>query len=477
MGQWRRLTACVAAVGLALASGSAPARAASAAVPANAQALSDADTEALLAVLDAAGGQGLPRMGFDTGQAKALLAALATRAAGQARLAALAISYASAQHGQRLTAARFPSNWAIRPPPYDAERDFALARDSGRLAAWAAALPPPDPRYARLVQVYKRYAAIAARGGWPVLSGPLKPGVSGPAVRSLLDRLRVEDPAVPASAMATYDAATSAAVARAQARYGLDPTGTADKATIAALNVSASERLGQIRANLERWRWLERALPPYRVELNIAAQELILFDGGAPAMQMHAIVGRPNRQTPSFRDAITAVVFNPPWNVPSDIAANEIWPKARRDPGYLARNGYVVRPGGGLQQLPGPGCALGAIKFDLSNHFGVYMHDTPTRSLFAQDLRLFSHGCMRLEHPKDLAVRVLKDNPSWPESRIDSAIENGKTVRAPLFHPVPVYVLYWTAFVDEDGQVAFRGDVYGWDRKLLTLLGDEEDRR
>jgi murein L,D-transpeptidase YcbB/YkuD len=136
----------------------------------------------------------------------------------------------------------------------------------------------------------------------------------------------------------------------------------------------------------------------------------------------------------------------------------------------MAREGFVVRPDGSLQQLPGPKCALGTVKFDLSNSFGVYLHDTPARSLFALDRRALSHGCMRLEQPNTLAKRLLKDDPAWTELRVDLAIVSGATQRIPLARPVPVFVLYWSAFVDKDGQVEFRDDVYGWDRKLLALL-------
>jgi murein L,D-transpeptidase YcbB/YkuD len=171
-----------------------------------------------------------------------------------------------------------------------------------------------------------------------------------------------------------------------------------------------------------------------------------------------------------FHDHIKAVVFNPPWNVPADIAAKEIWPKIRRDPGYMAREHFVVRPGGGLQQLPGPDCALGTIKFDLSNNFGVYLHDTPGKSLFARDSRTLSHGCMRLEKANELAKRVLQGDPDWSETKIDLTLLSGKTVRAPVRRPVPVYVFYWTVLVDDDGAVEFRPDVYGWDKKLLAAL-------
>ena len=185
---------------------------------------------------------------------------------------------------------------------------------------------------------------------------------------------------------------------------------------------------------------------------------------------MRAIVGRAAKPTPSFADRIDTIVLNPPWNVPPDIAASEVWPKIRRIPGYMAREGFVVRPGGGLQQRPGPKCALGDVKFDLSNPFGVYLHDTPSRSLFARDSRTLSHGCMRLEKPNDLAKRLLRDDPAWPGARIDLVLASGQTTRIPLAPPVPVYVFYWSAFVDDQAQVDFRPDVYRWDERLLRLL-------
>jgi murein L,D-transpeptidase YcbB/YkuD len=403
------------------------------------------------------------------------------RARGEARLEAAAIAYAQAQHGGRLPANRFPSNWAIRPAAYDARADFAAALAGQRLAGWLADLPPSDKRYARLLTVYARYQDIAGRGGWPVLHAKpaLKPGSMGEGVEALRRRLTVEDPSaapgrVPAGqaapAQPVYDAALAAAVARAQTRYGLTPDGVAGAATIAALNVPVDQRLAQIRANLERWRWMPRSLPAYRLELNIADASLSLFDGGQPALVMRAIVGQPSKQTPMFEDRVQAVVLNPPWNVPPEIAAKEIWPKIRRNPGYMAREQFVVRSGGGLQQLPGPKCALGTIKFDLSNPFGVYLHDTPARSLFARDDRALSHGCMRLEKPNALAERLLAGDPAWPATRVDMALLSGKTIRVPLQRQAPVYVLYWSVFVDDQGQVQFRRDLYRWDEKLAAML-------
>ena len=390
-----------------------------------------------------------------------------------------AVAYARAQHGGRLPAGAFPQDWAIRPAPYDAEAAFARAAADKDLAAWLAALPPPDARYGRLASAYARYRALAAHGGWPILprSSPMKLGDVGVSVEALRARLTIEDPAASQTPVARdsggrplYDSSLEASVRRAQLRYGLDADGRAGAATLAALNVPVEARLAQMRANLERWRWVPRELPALRVELNTADAELELHDATAPTMAMRAIVGRAGRPTPMFADLIRGVVFNPPWNVPQDIAAKEIWPKIRRDPGYMAREGFVVRPGGGLQQQPGPKCALGAIKFELDNPFGVYLHDTPARSLFALSQRALSHGCMRLQDPTDLAKRLLAGDPAWPETTINLTLLGGKTTRAPLKTPVPVFVFYWTAFVDDQGQLQLRPDVYRWDEKLAKLM-------
>lgn len=267
-----------------------------------------------------------------------------------------------------------------------------------------------------------------------------------------------------------WDDQLDAAVRRAQARHGLAEDGVVGRATLAALNVSAAERADQIAANLERWRWMPRNPPPRRVALNIADASLQLIEPGQAPLPMRVVVGQPNKRTPMFEDKIKAVVLNPPWVVPDDIAAKEVWPKIRKDPGYKDREGFVVRRDGHLEQKPGPRCALGAIKFDLSNPFGVYLHDTPARSLFAQPNRALSHGCMRVEQPNALAQRLLAEDPRWTPDRIDLAILAGTTVRIELKAPVPVTVAYWTAFVDADGTVEFRPDVYGWDRALQERL-------
>ena len=284
-------------------------------------------------------------------------------------------------------------------------------------------------------------------------------------------RLAAEDPTVPGTGGPAFDRAMTVGVMRAQKRFGLEPTGIADRATLAALNTPVQERIGQILANMERWRWLPPALPADRIQVNIAAAVLTVFRGDNPTLSMRAVTGRPADPTPILTSVVHSVVLNPPWNVPSGIASKELYPKGAD---YLARNGFVNIPTGGggsrLQQKAGPMSALGRIKFDFDNPYAVYLHDTPTKSTFERYGRLASHGCVRLEKAVTLTRAVLEGDPVWTPEAIDQTIAAGQTVRVPLSRPVSVYLLYWTAYQGPDGQMNFRADPYGWDRELLRRL-------
>lgn len=233
----------------------------------------------------------------------------------------------------------------------------------------------------------------------------------------------------------------------------------------------ANTTLDQVEANLERLRWAPRPLPADRVEVNIAAAKATLFRQDNPVLEMKIVVGARATKTPMFASKLDAVVFNPPWNVPASIARNEILPKAARDPGYLARNGYRIIDGQ-LQQRPGPGNALGQLKFDLPSPYGVYLHDTPGKAAFQREVRTLSHGCMRLEKPRELALELLAPQ-GWTQARIDAGIAAGSTQRVELDQPTPLVVTYLTAFVDEAGQLQVAPDVYGWDAKLTAALDGE----
>jgi murein L,D-transpeptidase YcbB/YkuD len=190
---------------------------------------------------------------------------------------------------------------------------------------------------------------------------------------------------------------------------------------------------------------------------------------------MRVVVGAPKHNTPMMTAEVQAVTFNPPWNVPHSIVKNEIAPKLARDPGYLARESLKVvgKHGDGLpmlQQAAGPKSALGRVKFESPNEFAVFLHDTPSRGGFSRADRLLSHGCVRLERPLELAKLLLEGDPAWPEERMQEAIASNKTVRVSLPEAIPMYLLYWTAFVDPQGGVNFREDIYNWDSRLVAAL-------
>ncbi|WP_230483069.1 L,D-transpeptidase family protein [Sphingomonas sp. Leaf21] len=388
-------------------------------------------------------------------------------------LTRVALDYAHAVHVGRLDTADFTKDWGIRPQAFDPLPGFADAVRRDRLADWVASLPPPYAGYDALVKGLARYRDMAASGGWSSLpSTTINFGASGPQVVALRKRLAMEDPAVSATGE-RFDDDLLAAVRRAQRRYGLNPVGTVGGQTIAALNVPVSQRIRQIMANMERWRWLPQQLEAKRVQVNIAAAVLTVFDGDNPVMSMKAVTGRPGNETPMLVSTIRSIVLNPPWNVPSSIANKELWPKERANPGYLKRAGFrVIDNGDGSKRLQQSSekSALGRFKFDFPNDFAVYLHDTPAQSGFSKFDRLASHGCVRLEKPADLAALMLKTTPEWQPTQVDAVLSSGKTVRASMAEPVAVYLLYWTAFANADGQVGFREDPYSWDAQLATKI-------
>ena len=256
-----------------------------------------------------------------------------------------------------------------------------------------------------------------------------------------------------------------------QRRHGLEEDGVAGPATLAELNQRAEDHVRQIEVNLERWRWLPRDLGRRHVRVNIAAFRLDAVEDGRTALDMRVIVGKPYTRTPMFGSAMDAVIFNPSWYVPTSIAVHEILPKARKDPSYLRRGGYEVLSGSRIRQRPGPQNALGRIKFVFPNRFNVYLHDTPARTLFGRTVRTFSHGCIRIEKPADLAVWVLGgDDPRWTAEAVRAGVEAGRERRVALHEKVPVHVAYWTAWADERGTLRLGRDVYQRDGQLAALL-------
>jgi murein L,D-transpeptidase YcbB/YkuD len=450
-----------------------PARAARRRGPA---ALSSDEIDILLTALSDA-----ERHGFRHGEfiSDRLGRAIASRSFGtpaaEGELKSAIFAYARAQHGLRLTPSQFLADWSVRPGPYDPAPSFQAALASGGLQAWIDSLPPRYEGYQALCKSLALYRGYASAGGWKTIaySDPLELGSKDPRVAQVRARLSITDAALAAAAMPadpqTFDADLQAAVQRFQRRNGLKDDGQVGEPTLDAMNQSPGQRILQIEANMERWRWLPRELPATRIQVNIAAAVLAVYRDGEPVLAMKAVAGRPTDQTPMLHANISSIVLNPPWHVPTSIATKEIWPKARKDKGYLARNQYHVI-GGQLVQKAGPKSALGRFKFDFANTFGVYLHDTPVQSGFARTSRLASHGCVRLEQPKALAELLLQNDAAWPPDRIDQTIVTDHTVGVPLPERIPLYILYWTAFVDNENQTQFRADAYDWDRQLTTLL-------
>jgi len=369
-----------------------------------------------------------------------------------------ALDHARALRTGRIEGSDFLEVWAMRPAAYDPLPDFAAAVASDRLAQWAAGLTPRYAGYDGLRKGLAAYQAISAAGGWPVLTAKATPT----AIRA---RLAIEDPGVSAGE------AIGPALQRAQRRYGLNPTGTLDTRTLASLNVPVADRIAAIKANMERWRWLPREIPVNRVQVNIAAAVLTVFEGDAPVTSMRAVTGRPGNETPMLTSAIHSIVINPPWNVPMSIARKELFPQGRT---ALKAKGYriVETPEGGerIVQPPGPNNALGQLKFDFDNPFAVYLHDTSARTGFSSYDRLASHGCVRLQKPVPLAQLMLQDDPKWTPEALQAALDSGKTQRAQLPEKVSVFLLYWTAFASANGTMNFREDPYSWDKLLAAKI-------
>lgn len=403
-----------------------------------------------------------------------------SKLSGDALIAAV-LDRARALRNGRLAPSDFLEIWALRPTAYDPRPGFADAVSKDQLDRWMAAQTPPYAGYDGLRRGLATYTAIKAAGGWPTIpAGPaMGQGSSGARVATLRQRLAIEDNSVSPNGN-SYGPDLVAAVQAAQRRYGMNPTGVADAQLLASLNVPVDGRIAAIMANMERWRWMPRTLPTHRIQVNIAAAVLTVFEGDKPIFSMRSVTGSPDNQTPMLQSRIHSIVLNPPWNVPASIASKELWPKERAHPGALRAMGYQIITGADgskrIVQPAGPDASLGYLKFDFDNPFAVYLHDTPHRARFASFDRLASHGCVRLEKPVQLAELVLKDDPKWQPAAIRAAIDTGKTQRVMLPQQVAVYLLYWSAFASANGQINFREDPYGWD-KILAAKIDASTRR
>jgi murein L,D-transpeptidase YcbB/YkuD len=377
-------------------------------------------------------------------------------------------------------------------PGFDAVADLSKTLKDHSLASFLADLPPSHPQYSALVKALAQYRAIAAQGGWPALPGEKEIRLEGNDRRLsvLVQRLRFEDPIL-AAIPTPSTAELRDGVKRLQARNGLEQDGRVKGETLAALNVPALLRVAQIEANMERWRWLPAQFEHRYVAVNVPDQSVQFVRDGAVILSSRAIVGRKTSPTPITRSTIIAVVVNPPWNIPGDIAARDLLPKLRRNPDYLASKNMVVTDGPpgdphgrtidwrkilpaefpyAIRQLPGPNTALGTLMLDSPNDFDVYLHDTPAKKRFESNEREISNGCVRVQQIFPLASLALSDDPAQAIATLTQAAKSHDTRRLALANPLPVYFLYWTALAGPDGTVEFRLDRYGRDAPLIAAL-------
>ena len=435
---------------------------------------------------------------------KLAAAAAATNSLGRA-VVELHFSAAFLQYASDLQVGRFLPH-KVDPDFFQEGRTIDQVAALKGLAAAAnldqffIAWQPQAPEYGDLRAALADYRALAGAGGWPgvPLGDTIKPGMSDPRVPALRARLAVTDgadPVAPPDAAEVFDDGLVAVVKAFQARHGLDVDGVVGKGTIVALNVPVETRVEDIVLSMERWRWMPPELGRNHLIVNIAGFQLKRFADGREVERMNVVVGKPYNKTPVFSDQVRYLEFNPYWNVPTGIAIKEELPKLKSNPaaraaaGFEAVRGDKVYPltsinwkqyGPGnfpfqIRQRPGQNNALGRVKFMFPNQFDVYLHDTPSRSLFDKAERAFSHGCIRLARPLDLAEQVLAVGgvPGWSMARIDQVVASRQRTVVNLADPLPVHITYFTAWVDQ-GVPNFRTDIYGQDEKLLAALEGQD---
>jgi L,D-transpeptidase YcbB len=259
------------------------------------------------------------------------------------------------------------------------------------------------------------------------------------------------------------------AVKNFQKRYGYKQDGNITAGLIKDMNVPALERLKQILLNMDRMRWLPQNPSGNLIIVNIPEFMLHVYDGKKTVFDMVVVVGRVGNNTMMFNGDLNQVIFSPYWNIPASIIEKEINPSIARNPNYLAGKN-MERSGNGIRQRPGPGNALGKVKFIFPNSFNMYFHDTPSKSLFGQDKRAFSHGCIRLSEPQKMAEWLLRNYPEWNTEKIVSAMNQTTEKAVKLKEAVPVFIIYYTAWASADGQLNFRDDVYQHDSEQMQKM-------
>lgn len=354
---------------------------------------------------------------------------------------------------------------------------------------------PNHVEYANLKKALANYREVQRAGGWPKIpaGSTIQEGKASAVVPLLNKRLAgylVKDNATPGTDTALFSKNMKAALKQFQSLNGLAVSGRLDAKTIQVLNIPVEERIRQIIINMERWRWIPQSFEPNYLIVNIPEFRLHVYEKGQDKMTMKVIVGKELHSTPIFNDKMEHIVLAPYWNIPPGILKNEVVPQVTANPGYLASKDMEVVTAGGtvvdpstvdwsaagtssfkytVRRKPGPQNDLGNVKFIFPNSMNIYLHDTPGDELFNQSKRDFSHGCVRVERPIDLAVYLLRNVEGWDKSKIEEQIKTGKEKYVALKEKLPVYLVYFTASADANGQVRFFEDIYQHDKTLKAL--------
>ncbi len=377
-----------------------------------------------------------------------------------------------------------------------------LQLQPGSLQQIIAELAQENREIRPLLVELKRLQAIDKSGGWPEIpKGPtIEPGDDSMRVSVLRSRLSTSgdyDPASSNGSTSVYDASLQDAVTRFQARHGLVTDGLVGPATLAALNKSVQQRIDQIQVNIERQRWMPESFGDRYIVTNIPDYRLQVVNGGKTTLEMPVVVGKRKHMTPVFSAEMDHIVVNPTWTVPRSITNNELVPNERANPGYLQAKGYNLLTSDGskvsydslspdvwnqekfpytIRQPAGKSNALGKVKFMFPNRHSIYLHDTPAKKLFAKNKRAFSHGCVRVGEPRELANHLLAQE-GWDSEKIDNLFAKTRTKRINLSRPIQNHIVYITSWVDEHGVLQFREDIYGQDKRVAKALQAESEQR
>jgi L,D-transpeptidase YcbB len=414
----------------------------------------------------------------------------------EVRMSMALLAYARQAYAGRTVPRDVSENLDIRPELPDPVAAMASLADGADIVESLITFNPPDTEFEVMRQELANLKSIAAEGGWRTIgSGPtLKPGMRDDRVILLKQRFGIympppiiADPEV----VSLYEGEVVEAVRQYQEENGLEADGIIGPATLSQLNMSVIDRIYQILANLERWRWLPRDRGDFYVQVDVPGFRVNIVKDGEIIFTTRAVVGKPDYQTAIFSDEIEHMVVNPFWNVPRSIATEEMLPRLRNDPNYYASRDFETLDASSGQainasavnwseitannlpyrfrQRPGTGNALGNIKFMFPNRHAIYLHDTPARNLFQRTVRAYSHGCIRLYEPMAFAAALTANDPRLNLQRVQAGINSGENQTFVLANKIPIHITYITAWV-EDGRINYRDDIYGHDRRVAAAL-------